>query len=522
MKRLLAPQDEMGRQLDISIDGDSVETNRAIEFVGFGITETAGNARILPNCRFHFLGYGRSDRVKEAFLLNCFEEMTGSKSSEPEDRLSELPDSLIFEIFGFLPTVDVVRTTVLSNRWKNLWTTTPNLTFNDTMMGGTDKARNFINGALKLWRGIKLLKFSVHLCEKLEMSMVSDINSWVRFATEKEVEDLCLDLTFQDNQVMCWVPQCLYSCSSLKALSLVGCFIYIQGGLQWNQLKSLKIDNDWLKHNIVNQILCSCPQLEVLSFSVYESNDSLNVQSSSLKELTIEKYIREVTEQSMVSELTIWAPNLEKLHMSGAAYNKYFLQNVSSLTHVTLGFYGPIRYVEPLTLWNDILSHRLLDIFPSIQHVEKVTLSDWCFQVLGTMKRRYLPLLLPNVTCLEVCGCFLELKQMVRLLEMLPKLKMLVLVTEEGARYPNLPEIRLKCRKRFLKSFLRQLRSVEVRWTRGDTSFYALMELLLRQASQLQQVVFRKRMDLELEVTSYFYIRGTAGEKTEILNYMKS
>lgn len=115
---------------------------------------------------------------------------------EHEDRLSELPDSLIFHIFGFLRTVDVVRTTILSYRWKNLWTTFPCLTFDDSWTDNPDpdRLRNFVNGALKHWGGIKILKFKLDLCVLLSESLFTDIDSWVRFAHENEGEELRLHL----------------------------------------------------------------------------------------------------------------------------------------------------------------------------------------------------------------------------------------------------------------------------------------------------------------------------------------
>lgn len=41
------------------------------------------------------------------------------------DRLSNLPDALIHHVMSFLPMPEVVRTSLLSPRWRNLWTSTP-------------------------------------------------------------------------------------------------------------------------------------------------------------------------------------------------------------------------------------------------------------------------------------------------------------------------------------------------------------------------------------------------------------
>uniref|UniRef100_A0A5B6ZJM5 F-box domain-containing protein n=2 Tax=Davidia involucrata TaxID=16924 RepID=A0A5B6ZJM5_DAVIN len=46
-----------------------------------------------------------------------------------EDRLSNLPDALIHHIFSFIDTKFTVQTCVLSKRFKDLWTSLPNLNF---------------------------------------------------------------------------------------------------------------------------------------------------------------------------------------------------------------------------------------------------------------------------------------------------------------------------------------------------------------------------------------------------------
>ncbi|PIA47915.1 hypothetical protein AQUCO_01400484v1 [Aquilegia coerulea] len=52
-----------------------------------------------------------------------------TKKSSEEDRISDLSDELIHHIFSFLDMKDVVHTSILSNRWKTLWLSTPNLNF---------------------------------------------------------------------------------------------------------------------------------------------------------------------------------------------------------------------------------------------------------------------------------------------------------------------------------------------------------------------------------------------------------
>ncbi|XP_057773777.1 putative F-box protein At2g39415 [Salvia miltiorrhiza] len=105
--------------------------------------------------------------------------------SDSLDRLSELPDSLILSILSLLSsTRDVVRTTILSKRWKDLWTTVPCLEFED-------ENPEFICRVLAQWRGAKIWIFYLSLSDEvphLPPPTSSDVESWLLFAVEKQVE----------------------------------------------------------------------------------------------------------------------------------------------------------------------------------------------------------------------------------------------------------------------------------------------------------------------------------------------
>lgn len=422
--------------------------------------------------------------------------MKKSKISQPRDRLSELPDSLIFDIFWFLPMTDVVRTTILSKRWKNLWTTTPYLNFsyeNDEYVD-EDDFPSFVNLALLSWRGIKIQKFKIDHPGDWSLSKHFDV--WLRLAVDKNVEELYVHWREMQPEAYL-VPQCLYSCSSLKVLSMEGCDLKIKGIVKWNQLKSLRIKRVCLVgcERVFQKVMCGSPQLEVLILALCDNEENLSIRSNSLKKLSIDNYVQDCkpSEDSFHTVLKIWSPNLETLEISGVPYSKCLLLDVSSLTDATLGFYGVGLYElfdDPCIFW-EILRH----IISAIHHVERLTLSDWCIKVFEDIETQSFL----NVKFLKLHAFCEEYEQIVNLLEIFPKLNMLVLQNENEnehlvALHNSLKfdaESCLEFEANIPKSFLRQLRTFEITWKEDDNSIFPFIEIVLKYASKLEKMVMR-------------------------------
>lgn len=213
-----------------------------------------------------------------------------------------------------------------------------------------------------LWRGTRLQKFKIDFGNPLlyfRKSLYREIDLWVYFAKEHEVEELHVDMECHIlpnvgaaaiegiRQLMYWAPRCLYSCSWLKKLYIKGCNLHNpMKNVVWNQLKHLSIHGYEVSEDSVEQILCGSPRLEVLVLTLMENHDNLTIRSSSLKHLIVEKYLYYVGDDpSLNTELRICTPNLRVLEIAGLPYSKCL--------------------VKALT----------------IQHVEAIILSDWCIEV---------------------------------------------------------------------------------------------------------------------------------------------
>ena len=58
------------------------------------------------------------------------------------DRISELPEDVLQHILSFLPTKQVFQSTLLSTRWKHVWTAFPILKFDETSMLWSSERKN--------------------------------------------------------------------------------------------------------------------------------------------------------------------------------------------------------------------------------------------------------------------------------------------------------------------------------------------------------------------------------------------
>lgn len=109
-----------------------------------------------------------------------------------KDRISALPDALVYHILSFLPTTNVVRTTVLSKRWNKMWTSVTNLDFDDERDFCTKKESqqlfaNFVNRVL-LFRGEEdIYRFRLAVNHPYDLS---HIDSWICTAVWRNAVEL--------------------------------------------------------------------------------------------------------------------------------------------------------------------------------------------------------------------------------------------------------------------------------------------------------------------------------------------
>ncbi|CAK9175524.1 unnamed protein product [Ilex paraguariensis] len=200
-----------------------------------------------------------------------FEEM---KLGETEDRFSNLPNCLIGHILSFLPTKYAVRTSVLSTKWKKMWTLISNLDFDDQQLtlhpptNNSDQCKasfmKFVYRVLLLLETSNVNKFRIRSCANFDVSY--DVNSRVSASLSRSVREIDLYL---------YIPlkgfdssKRLFSgCPKLEDLALRGC--------QWQNMSVLDISAPAL--NRLTIIDCETNTTSYTEF--YEYRIELNTPS---------------------------------------------------------------------------------------------------------------------------------------------------------------------------------------------------------------------------------------------------
>ncbi|KAL5736211.1 hypothetical protein ACOSQ2_030999 [Xanthoceras sorbifolium] len=210
-------------------------------------------------------------------------ETQKSKSAEKNqnpDRISDLHDAIIFHIFSFLPTLYMVRSSILSKRWHNLWNSLPYVYFGDECFNYEDgieqpeevrriKFRDAVSKFMshRVSSTISIIKFQLSTHYRFHGS---DINEWISAAIRAGVEELDVCIGDIENHLEYRLPSCLLNCRSLVTLklSIEGILFQFPEFFCFPNLKGMHLNSVIVEKNFHHQLL-NCPNLEDLYLNEY-------------------------------------------------------------------------------------------------------------------------------------------------------------------------------------------------------------------------------------------------------------
>ncbi|KAA8520030.1 hypothetical protein F0562_014296 [Nyssa sinensis] len=378
-----------------------------------------------------------------------------------------MPDEVLHLILDKLPLDDAIRTGVLSHRWKSLWKYITNIKFGPSWERSTGKEIGpSLNQFIRNYLGEKIQRFSVELAYQPNMS--NEVDSWIQFATSKNVEKLNLDF---------------------DSISL-------------HNLKQVYLHQMELPDDAIYRLTSNTPVLEVLSLD--DCNRSRDFHITIAPNPHFDKLM--IYEEFPVEPSTIMvvlAPNTKEFILRGyMTRKKYIIRNMFRCVRAGLCFNHMLALCteeeeeeeeegeegdeeEGNFLVNDRITQKtedvLLEILCSFQEATFLQICNWCIQMLSSRERRNIGSISLNCQCLDLNTNFQkwELPGIVFMLKACHKLEHLLIIMPPYHEEIELPEDYLM-RYDFqasgylinaIQAFmdpLQNLKAVEIRNTGGD------------------------------------------------------
>ncbi|OMO52821.1 hypothetical protein CCACVL1_29062 [Corchorus capsularis] len=306
------------------------------------------------------------------------------RGEKAEDRISELPHEVLVYILSLLPMEEAARTCILSHRWRKVWTFVPVLNFDGSKtlydyekidLDHNEKKKildlekhryiNWVNTVLKSYKGPAIEEFKVRF--DLDLHFCCEIDRWIRFALDKKVKRLELDLkNYQGcRQQKCYQFPLLSNNYTMKRLRSRTLGFPSCKSLTALILKEINVNGDVLQH-----FISSCKFLERLSIRGSNSLISLNFGSPIFL-----KYL-EIIYCFNVRNLELSACNLASFRYFGPRMSFPF-EKFQNLVELSLGgsycdyFIYKIRHFSAFLTQVNKLELHLLEI------KEDMEFQDW-------------------------------------------------------------------------------------------------------------------------------------------------
>jgi len=257
-----------------------------------------------------------------------------------------LPDELLVQILSFLPTKEATSTSLLSKRWRTLFTLSPNLDFDNSLLLQSKKRKwnmrniqksfvGFVDSTLALQGGKGIKSFSLKFKETLgDVNGEVDVNRWICNALEHGVSELHLRIDYTKR---CHLPSEIFTSTKLVKLSLVtqSCFPVVPNCISLPSLKVLFLDSIWFEVPQFLIFLTACPALEDLT--IYQKPHSVgmpyHISSKTIKRLSVTYTCGYFVDYGLKLFNT---PSVVDLYYSDYVRHKYPHMNLDSLPKATL------------------------------------------------------------------------------------------------------------------------------------------------------------------------------------------
>ncbi|XP_058721454.1 putative FBD-associated F-box protein At5g44940 [Vicia villosa] len=208
-----------------------------------------------PNLQFQIMSSGCSQ----------LQIMSSCRSIPTEDRISDLPESILCHILSFLQTKAAATTMILSKRWKPVWLSVLILNFDDKEFNDFETFHKFVYSTMFSLRDKKtsIQSFTLKLCFYSRFKP-RELNRIFKFVVQRGVKNLNFDLSGKPRCIK--LPPCILSCKTLQVLRLENVKLWDFDQVNFPCLKTLHLNNvDLTSPKYFAKFLYGCPILEDLN-----------------------------------------------------------------------------------------------------------------------------------------------------------------------------------------------------------------------------------------------------------------
>ncbi|XP_050262892.1 F-box/LRR-repeat protein At4g14103-like isoform X10 [Quercus robur] len=284
-------------------------------------------------------------------------ERRETEEEEHSDIISSLPDCMLAHILSFLPTKHAILTSILSSRWRVLWTLVPVLHLDKPTL---DSIRTSTLNYILFPRNPSTL---CKLC--IDCPRRYFVDKCVQAAILRDVQelDLILDLDNQPKEL----PASVFFCTTLVVLKLRGHFLLnppdsaSSSSSMFPSLKTLQISHVYYaNHNSLSTLLAACPLLQDLRIKVSDSDlDFLDKEADN-------KF-----------NILVFVPTLKILVLDCSFLRWSFKLHINTPTLEYFNFKGDLD--------NDVVSENLPNLFKSVLDVRRCYYLDWMLKLTNFM-----------------------------------------------------------------------------------------------------------------------------------------
>ncbi|CAA7027707.1 unnamed protein product [Microthlaspi erraticum] len=292
-----------------------------------------------------------------------------------EDRISNLPDSLISQILSHLPTKDTVRTSALSKRWKGAWLLIPGLDLASSEFPDYSAFVSVVDRLLGFCREEKLCMHKLKLKIWKRKRDPPCVTRWIEFVVRGKLEHLDVEC-LKRSKYLEVMPLSLYMCDTLVYLRLSRVSLRELESVSLPRLKTMGLEhNVYANDASLESLISSCPVLEDLNLvrMVTDNVKVVRVYSQTLTSLDIDydnDYVYGCVRKG--SGVLIDAPRLKYLKWQDDRSETKILTNSDSLAKVDLAYV--FNFVDGAA---DLPKRNMVrNFFTSISRVTDMTISS--------------------------------------------------------------------------------------------------------------------------------------------------